>query len=174
MMSSPLNMAQLFPKRRVARSSSAADLNVELGKEMLRHIILLGMISALAGCVGTPPSRTSASRLVVPARQLPDGYGQPGWSPTEAQITSCETALAHAVAAKKHDLRSYHLILGGVIRDGRHHIVGLARVDGSYSPEPPNEDKIILLPFGGGDDFFRLDYDADQEKLVLLAFNAPL
>ena len=72
---------------------------------------------------------------------------------------------------------SYHVRLGGVIRDGARHIVGIAadkRIDGTHYLQPPSDERIILPTFGGGEAFFSFDYDSDREKVVKLEFKAPL
>lgn len=141
------------------------------------HRIFIPIAIALGGCAGAPVSLTSAGRVVVPASQLPGTLGQSGWSPTEAQVVSCETAIAHALAKERRDLGTYYLRLGGVNRNGSRYIVGFAvdqRADDARYLRPPSEEVILLPAFGGGEVYFSFDYDVDQEKLVKLEFNAPL
>ena len=151
--------------------------SLTFGKEMLRRIIIAGAVAVLGGCAGAPSSTTSAAHVVVPSSQLPGTSGQAAWSPSEAQIASCEAAIGRTLASRKRDLGSYYLRLRGVIRDGRRHIVGIAadkRVPGTHYLQPPSEETIVLPAFGGGEAFFSFDYDSDFEKLVRLDFNAPL
>lgn len=144
---------------------------------MSRLVMILSAAVFLASCATRPSSLTSAAHVVIPASQLPGTLGQPGWTPTDAQIAGCEAALAHALARKRLDLGTYYLRLGGITRDGSRRLIGIAADKRGCSPEfllPPSENRIILPAFGGGDAYFRFEYDLDQNKLMKLEFNAPL
>ncbi|MBL9206624.1 MAG: hypothetical protein JNN01_16150 [Opitutaceae bacterium] len=144
---------------------------------MSRLVMILSAALLLASCATRPSSLTSAARVVIPAGQLPGTLGQPGWTPTDAQIASCEAALAQALASKRLDLGTYYLRLGGITRDGSRRLIGMAADKRASSPEfllPPSENRILLGAYGGGDAYFRFEYDLDQNKLMKLDFNAPL
>jgi hypothetical protein len=143
---------------------------------MPRFVILLCVVLLSGGCVGASSSKTSAARVVVPAKQLPGAYGLAEWSPTREQVASCEAALAQALAKKKHDLGSYYLRLGGVVREGTRRIIGLAsdKATGTHYLMPAAEDVIVLPTFGGGEAYFSFEYDSDRGKIVKLEFNAAL
>jgi hypothetical protein len=125
-----------------------------------------------------PHSLTSAGHVTVPANQLPNTFGQQGWPPTEEDIRACELAIAHDLKKSGHELGSYYLRLAGVVRDGRRHILGMAanRAEPNSADylRPASEDHLFMAPFGGGDLFFRFDYDTQRRRLVKLEFNRPL
>ena len=141
----------------------------------MHRFTVLSIVLLLGSCAAAPFSK-SAAHVVVPANQLPGTLGQSGWSPTEEQIASCEASIAQALARKKHDLGSYHLRLGGVVRNGGRHIVGIAadKGVGAHYLQPVSEETIVLPVFGGGEAFFSFDYDLDRGKVVTLEFNAAL
>jgi hypothetical protein len=143
---------------------------------MTRGIAWLCLTALLNGCSGTSISLSSAGRVVVPGGQLPPTLGLLNWSPTEEDLRMCEHAIAHRLASTRHDLGRYYLRLGGVLRDGHRHIIGIAedKQVGTDYARPPSEETIVLPAFGGGEAFFSFDYDMDQKKLSKLEFNAAL
>jgi hypothetical protein len=143
---------------------------------VMKIITVLSAALLLVGCVAARFSHTSAGRVVVPAVQLPGGSRHPAWTPTEDQIASCEAALARTLAKNKRDLGDYYLRLGGAVRDGKRHIIGIAahKATGTHYLLPAAEDTWVLPTFGGGEAFFSFDYDVDGRTLTRLDFNAPL
>lgn len=150
--------------------------NLSQAEKMRRLAVTVSVALAFCGCTGPTFSKASAARVVVPADQLPGGFGFQGWTPGNEHIASCEAAIAHALAKSKLDLGEYHLRLGGVVRAGTRHILGIAahKSTGSRYLQPASEESIVLLTFGGGKSFFTFVYDVDARKLESLEFNAPL
>lgn len=163
-------------RHRIRRNSGWANNTVR--GNMKAHLIAASALVVLSACTSTPPSLSSAKRVIVPTAYLPFG-GTGHAMPTDDEIRTCEQALAYRLAKEGFKLSNYYLRLGAEIRDGRRFLSGVAahkEAPGSerYLQPASDDGPIFLLTFGGGKGYFAFTYDAQRRKLVKFDFNAPL
>lgn len=162
----------------LCRARSRRDASLRF-RNTFRAVVCAGLVAAvLWGCAQVPVGARSAGRVVFPTDAVNPWGATPLWSPTEVEVVACEVALGKALAKHGKNLARYNVRMIGTERRGARVIIGdacdIAMPGAEKYLTPPEDGRVLLVTFGGGNAFFSFEYDPASRKLVKFHFNAPL